>query len=782
MTRNIVMFGLSAIAAALPAAGGTTAIVSADGAATIVIPASATPVQKYAAEELRDWTEKMTGVRLSIADDSGTLPKRAVVIGRTRFTEKLLADPKFDAKTLGEDGYRLVARGKRLLVVGDGAHAAIYGVYGLLEDHGGCRWFTFDCCDIPKRKTFEVPDGLDDVQVPAFPIRDMGDRETYHNPEFAVRLRIQGPRMKKLSEDPRFGGIPLQFDGRLHSCHSFDSLLPPKKWFKEHPEYFSERNGFREPYQPCLSNPDVRRIVKQELLDHLAVQYPKGGRYFDVSQNDNSFYCTCAKCKALDDREGTPAASIVDFVNEMADAVAEKYPDVILHTLAYMYSVKAPKTMKLRPSVQVVLCSDQCDHSKPFEGSRNGNSRLFAREPVEWGKKASQIQIWDYSINFRSFPQAFPNFYQLQDSFKFFRRNGVTHVYEEHEPATRSNLYKLRNWVMAHLMWNPDRPLDPLVDEFLRGYYGAGAAGMRKYFDLIHAEGRKLDERLRPLHMWGHVTNSGFPDSMFEESAKFLKEAQAAVAGDPVLTRRVRIERAMNDFTRILRDNVGAPVEVSRHPEYVNGERFKDLREAAQSYYALMNEDGHFSYVGEQRSMNERWMRKVRHLAKMDPAAVKAADRATLGVEMVGIDGKADKAEVVDDPDASGGKAVKIYPKAGGGVAQYYLHDVHFDKGGKYRLRVRAKVQPKPGAKGGAFRCGVWSNAASFSPNELYGTTVNADKASAGYAWYDVGKPWRPDVGEKVHFGNAPWDPMKSNFNPNVEAVWLDCLEIIRVD
>ena len=95
---------------------------------------------------------------------------------------------------------------------------------------------------------------------------------------------------------------------------------------------------------------------------------------------------------------------------------------------------------------------------------------------------------------------------------------------------------------------------------------------------------------------------------------------------------------------------------------------------------------------------------------------------------------------------------------------------------------MRAKVQPKPGAKGGAFRCGVWSNAASFSPNELHGTTVNADKASAGYAWYDVGKPWQPDVGEKVHFGNAPWDPMKSNFNPNVEAVWLDCLEIIRVD
>ena len=135
---------------------GNTTIVSADGAATIVIPMSATPVQKYAAEELRDWTEKMTGVRLPIADDSGTLPKRAVIIGRTRFTEKLLADPKFDVRKLGDDGYRLVARGKRLFVVGDGVRAAIYGVYGLLEDYGGCRWFTFDCSYVPKRKTLAL--------------------------------------------------------------------------------------------------------------------------------------------------------------------------------------------------------------------------------------------------------------------------------------------------------------------------------------------------------------------------------------------------------------------------------------------------------------------------------------------------------------------------------------------------------------------------------------------------------------------------------------------------
>ena len=503
--------------------------------------------------------------------------------------------------------------------------------------------------------------------------------------------------------------------------------------------------------------------MKKELLDHIAVQYPKGGRYFDVSQNDNAYYCQCEKCKMVDDREESPSGSIVDFVNEMADAVKEKYPDVILHTLAYMYSVKPPKELKLRPNVQVVLCTDQCDHSKPFDKSNNGHSKSFVRHLKDWSEKASDIQIWDYSINFRAYPQAFPNFYQ-------------------HGPTKRSNLYKLRNYVMAHLMWNPELSVDELVNDFLKGYYGAGAVGLRKYFDLIHEEGRKLDERKRPLHMWGKVANSGFPNAMFEEAAKYLKQAQAAVAGDPVLTRRVRIERAMNDFSRILLDNVGAPVEVSRNPEYVNGERFKDLREAAQSYYALMKEDAHFLHAGEQLAMSARILRKVRHLATMDPKAVKAADKGILGVNMVGITGKKDKVEIVKDPDATGGKAIKIYPKASGNIATYYLHDVHFDKGGVYRIRVRAKVQPKPGAKGGAFRCGIWSNAAAYSANELQGTTVKVEEAKDGYAWYDVCKPWKPDVNEKIHFGNAPWNVKKNNFNPNVEAIYLDCLEIIRVD
>ena len=50
----------------------------------IVRAAAASPSVKYAAEELRDFTERLTGVRLPIVTDEGPLPPKAIVLGSVR--------------------------------------------------------------------------------------------------------------------------------------------------------------------------------------------------------------------------------------------------------------------------------------------------------------------------------------------------------------------------------------------------------------------------------------------------------------------------------------------------------------------------------------------------------------------------------------------------------------------------------------------------------------------------------------------------------------------------
>jgi formylglycine-generating enzyme required for sulfatase activity len=64
--------------------------------------------------------------------------------------------------------------------------------------------------------------------------------------------------------------------------------------------------------QPCLTNPEVLKIVTQAVLAELK-QNPNA-QNISASQNDNDRYCRCPKCAALDEREGTPMGSLLTFV------------------------------------------------------------------------------------------------------------------------------------------------------------------------------------------------------------------------------------------------------------------------------------------------------------------------------------------------------------------------------------------------------------------------------------------------------------------------------------
>ena len=59
---------------------------------TIVVPEKASPSQRYAAEELRDYAEKATGVKLPIATDAAPLPPKAILLGETKYTRGLVSD------------------------------------------------------------------------------------------------------------------------------------------------------------------------------------------------------------------------------------------------------------------------------------------------------------------------------------------------------------------------------------------------------------------------------------------------------------------------------------------------------------------------------------------------------------------------------------------------------------------------------------------------------------------------------------------------------------------
>ena len=81
-----------------------------------------------------------------------------------------------------------------------------------------------------------------------------------------------------------------------------------------------------------------------------------------------------------------------------------------------------------------------------------------------------------------------------------FHDIGVNYCLEEGNQGTHGDLSELKQWLIGHLLWNPEQPLEPLLDRFFTGFYGAGAPWARRYFEELHALPR--DQEKEPIKMW----------------------------------------------------------------------------------------------------------------------------------------------------------------------------------------------------------------------------------------------------------------------------------------
>ena len=738
----------------------------------IVIPAAASASQRYAAEELRDFTKQMTDVTLPIVTDADKRPARAILIGETKQTAELLGGA-VDLTPLGEDGFRLVTRPNALCVLGSPVHGCLYGVYELLERFGGCRWYASWHSVIPQIETFAVPADLDDTQIPAFAMRVPYWFDAMEHVEFAARLRINSHPWRNVA--PKFGGDSFRFGGGLGSCHTFEVLMPVSEFFDTHPEYFSEINGKRTGgrTQLCLTNPDVLRIVTERVLDR--IRKDPGAKFYGVSQNDWYNFCTCPACKAIDDEEESHAGTMVRFVNAIAEAVEKEFPNAIIETLAYQYTRKPPKKTRLRHNVIPCLCSIECDFARPIPESPYKENRSFMDDIKGWSAMTDQLYVWDYTTNFSHYPLPFPNVYALQGNIRFFRDNNVKELFEQGAYQGRhADFAELKTWLIAKWMWNPELPMTQLLDDFFAGYYGKAAPYVRDWFEAIHRLQRIYSVSPdHPLKIFDDVDNPAIPDSFVDFAAGNWEQAIEAVKDDPATSYNVRMAAFAFDYMRLERAPAGGKILflAKREP---NEAAFIQSKRLAQSLLDRMKEarDIRISEEGGKSvSLTNQW--KTIILRDKAPGhredgigEVEDRDIALSHIGTYGI--------YIDDLKADDGKAVKLFNTHYEWCASFSLKRVQFEPGVTYRLRVRARVEKDPAAKGEAFWAGVfdwkaWKGICEIDPR-------CEQIATDDYAWYEIGT-FKPQPSFGFWMGPGRFTDGKSC----IKAVYIDKIEFSPV-
>jgi len=484
----------------------------------IVVPCRPSLDEQRAARELRAMVRRISGAELPIVTDEQPLAKHEIILGRSRHAERVGARVNFGR--LGNEGFTIRTVGKHLIIGGGPERGTLYGVYTFLETYLGCRWFTTTVSRIPSTRDIEIPAIEGDTQVPAFVYRQVyyaecGDRD------FCVRNKLNVMATK----EPADLVSPRDSPGN-GLCHTFFPLCPPDKYFAMHPEYFGMWDGQRQPAQLCLSNPDVVDVVVGSLRE--AMKKQPEARCWNVSQMDNGQPCTCPECKALDDREGGHAATIISFVNQ----VAAHFPDKTISTLVYWYSMDPPKTVRPVSNVQLIYCVDG-----DFRGPVGPSFEAFAA-------MAPELWIWYYCIPCQNIIAPWPNLLSMQHDMQYFTRHGARGIFVEGSYEPGSEFAELRTYLLAKLLWDQDFDVDKGIDEYVDAYYGPAAPMMRVYIDTMYKALTDAGDTL-DTHCWSrNYAGTFLTPAMCARYDAIFDGAEKAVADDPELLLRVQHDRA----------------------------------------------------------------------------------------------------------------------------------------------------------------------------------------------------------------------------------------------
>jgi len=505
--------------------------------AVIVIAADAPEPEQHAAKELAEFLGKITGAKFESAGQAKP-DSSCIFVGPAAAK---WADQSVSTDGLGAEGVVIKTIGDDLVLAGGQPRGTLYAVYSFLEGQLGCRWWSSTESTIPSKPTITL-DNLNVRYVPQLEYRSPYWFDAFDG-DWAARNECNGQGHRL---EAKHGGKHI-YEGFVHT---FYPLIPPDKYFAEHPDWFSEIDGKRttDHAQLCLTNEEMRKELVKNLKERLRKN--PAATIASVSQNDWIGNCKCKNCAAIEQEEGSPTGLMLRFVNAVAADIEQEFPNVAISTLAYQYTRKPPKITKPRDNVIVQLCSIECSFSKPLADDRN---KAFRDDIIGWSPICKRLYIWDYTTDFRHHIMPHPNLRVLGPNVKFFADHNVKGVFEQGAYGTYgAEMAELRAWVLAKLLWDPSRDGEALTNEFIEGYYGPAAPHIKAYLKVTHDA---VEQSGDWLGCFEQVYAKYLSFDTLSRGWQNLKAAEAAVQDNPELRFRVQVAQLPVMYTFLMRWN-----------------------------------------------------------------------------------------------------------------------------------------------------------------------------------------------------------------------------------
>ncbi|MEX2216051.1 MAG: DUF4838 domain-containing protein [Phycisphaeraceae bacterium] len=482
------------------------------------------------AKELHETLNRMTGVRFQL--QPAAPGKAGIHVGLITDFPWLKVDR---AKELGAEGFVIRTDSDSVYLVAAEPLGVQHAVTTFLH-HLGCRWFfpgeTWE--SIPQHKT--IAGNWNERQVPSFP--------TQRRIWYGFGAYPSGKRdMDAWERHNRMGGPVNVSIG--HTWHG----LNPEKEFAAHPEWFALVAGKRQTTKPCYSHPQViERAIESALK-----QASDGRQMISMTPPDGLGYCECERCLATL-KGGEPirehssifakrpdgtlvnitSETMFNLVNQVAAAVAKKYPRTLVGCYAYS-AYSHPPSFDLHPNVYLQTTT-----------AYRRTSITLAEQLDAFGKKTKQVGIreyysvyqwdWDFPSPGKMTPAA------LADDLKMFHQHHITAV-----NAEASNNWGPRGlgyYVASQLMWNVNADVKEIVRDFYETAFGPAAKAMQRYYVRWYGPSVAVLPDDRPLPAQADLVEKGkFDVEALKAAYLDLDDAARAVPADSDYRKRIDLLR-----------------------------------------------------------------------------------------------------------------------------------------------------------------------------------------------------------------------------------------------
>lgn len=498
----------------------------------IVLPESPSPVESHAAHTLAKYIRLVSGKELEVVNSCVPV-KGAICVG-----------PELAGKGLGPlpvlNEEESIGRSRDGILFLTGAEknsrGTLYSVYEFLERELGVRFYTPLAEKIPRREKLDLS-RVDFRFAPAFPLgriilrlRPPDGMSLEQYDDFLSKSRIStvyGLRAVEEKFGPFWRTLPVDGD----SMHIF---VPASKYYKDHPEFFAWRDGKRQGAtgrggmgqpQVCFSNPELRRVLLEEVRNFWRQQGAPENTFLRITNNDNDRICQCADCEAVNREEGSHAGLYLRVVNWIAGEMKKEFPGIRILANAYWTTRNTPRLTRPAENVYLKFCDIEGTFSRRLDDPSDPVNRKIYQNIDDWNRAGGKLYATTYTTNFTRYLYPVNDYDTFPENLRIYHEHGAL-AFEDHSSWTIRGVdfEQWRYYRSARLMRDPSFDVHTGRREFFEFYYGPAAEAMNDYYELIRSAAKKHRYQTGCFFLF-----PSFYDRIFQQEA------------DPIFQRAVKL-------------------------------------------------------------------------------------------------------------------------------------------------------------------------------------------------------------------------------------------------